>query len=333
MTSLSRHSLGASLAAVVSTAAVAQDEDFENPFRPFDREAFTEHVVALGATPEQLERFRVDADDGLVARAADELLRAVVAPLGTAADLAEDGDPRAPLALLSLVQDTTDPYVRAHARYHAARAFLDADDPQRAVGVLTDYLRQDRSRTPLDAEAAFFYATALAEIPKAGEAAVAFGDYLMLFPDAPERFRAVAAQRKAELEQQFQNPLHEIADEMKSVERDLRKEETGDPVQTDQLEIVEKLQLIIEELEQQEKQSSGAPSGNSQSTSPASKSQAPEGASRVGTLHDVPGVADRWGNMKDRDREAIESEVATKLTGRNRKLVEKYFEKLNKGNR
>ncbi|MBK8980533.1 MAG: hypothetical protein IPM29_31915 [Planctomycetes bacterium] len=321
----------AALVALLAGHGSAQDDTSrESPFRPFDRDAFVAHVKTLGASDEALQRFVALADDGQAGRAADELLRELVPALDEAATLAEDGDPRAPIALMALVTDDADPLVRAHARYHAGRAFLDADDPERAVEVLADYLRQDRNHTALDAEATFFYATALADIPRPEFAARAFADFLTLFPDASERFRAVAQQRRAELEAQFDNPLHQIADQMKGVERDLRKTRTGDPVQTEQLEIVSKLQKIIEELEEQERRSGGAPSGNNPSSSPAASSSAPEGASRVGTLDRVPGVADRWGEMTDREREAIETEVTTRLDGRARQLVESYFESLNK---
>ena len=50
-----------------------------------------------------------------------------------------------------------------------------------------------------------------------------------------------------------------------------------------------------------------------------------------GWLGKVPGVSDRWGEMKDKDREAIENEVNARLNGRYRELVEAYFESLNKG--
>ncbi len=331
---LNHRAIALAIALGAAAASPAQDQD-RNPFQPFDRDAFVAHVKILGASDEVIAEFLADCDEGLAGRAADDLLRDLVPALDEAAVLAEDGDPRAPIALLKLVQDQGaadgDAYVRAHARYHAGRAFLDADDPERAVEILTEFLRQDRNRTPLDAEVAFFYATSLADIPEPQSAAIAFTDYLRLFPTAPERFRAVAMQRKAELESQFDSPLHGLADVMKGVERDLKKTKTGDPVQTEQLEIVEKLKEIIEKMEEQERQSSGAPGGNQPSPAPASSSALSEGASRVGTLGKVPGVSDRWGEMKDKDREAIENEVNARLNGRYRELVEAYFESLNKG--
>jgi hypothetical protein len=166
-----------------------------------------------------------------------------------------------------------------------------------------------------------------------GHASQAFQDYLRLFPTAPERFRAVALQRAAELQTQLDDPLHQLADAMKGVERDLKKSRTGDPTQERQRDIVEKLEQIIEEMERQEQQSGGNPTGNSPTTSPASESAAPDGESRVGSLGKVPGVGDRWGNLKDRDRKEIEAEVTTGLPERDRDLLKRYFGRLGGGAR
>jgi hypothetical protein len=319
-------------AAVFAAVAPAQDpssDEGTNPFPPFDRAAFEKHVRGLGASDADIAAFRSQCEDESEAYASEALLRKLVTQYDAAAAYAENSDPKAALELATLISGD-DAFVRAHSRYHLGRVFLDADDPEKAVDVFAEFLRQDRGRTALDSEVAFFYATALAEIPAPGAAAAAFGDYLQLFADAPERFRAVAMQRKAELEDQFQNPLHEIADDMKGVGRKLKKVETGKPTQEIQEDIVVRLEKIIEEMEERESQS-GAPSGNSQSSNPAANSALPGGASRVGDLGKMPGVADRWGDMKDQERKAIETDVQTKLPPHYRKLLQDYYDKLGRG--
>ncbi len=314
-------------------ATGAQETPRENPFKPFDRAAFEAHAKSLGATAEQLAAFDKGCAEKQQDLAADALLRALVPALGSAAKLGEDGDPRGALDLAKLATSTQDVFVRAHARYHLGRVMLDNDDPEGAAEVLRDYLRNDRSRTPLDAEAAFFFASALADVPLRESAVAAFSDYLELFPDAPERFRAVAQQRRAELEAQFESPLHDVADSMKRCERDLKKTRTGDPTQQIQKDIVEKLQQIIEEMEERERQSSGAPGGNGPSQSPATKSALPEGAGRIGQLGKAPPVGERWGDLKDRDREEIGADLQTNLPPRYRELLEQYYKRLNQGSR
>jgi tetratricopeptide (TPR) repeat protein len=318
--------------AIVGAASSLRAQVEDPPFRPFDLAAFVTHARQLGAGDEKIAAFRAAAEDSSFAIAADELLQDLVPEFGAAAGAAFDGDPSAVVNLAKLLAGE-DLYLRAHARYHLGRALLDGDDPDGAAQVFADFLQQDRNRTPLDAEVAFFYASSLADVPMPGHAAQAFQDYLRLFPTAPERFRAVALQRAAELQTQLDDPLHQLADAMKGVERDLRKSRTGDPTQERQRDIVEKLEKIIEEMERQEQQSGGNPTGNSPTTSPASESAAPEGESRVGSLDKVPGVGDRWGSLKDRDRKEIEAEVTTGLPERDRDLLKRYFGRLGGGAR
>ncbi len=312
-------------------AQITAQQEQQNPFRTFDQPAFEKHLQSMGADEATISSFHKNCKEESVGIAADLALKQLSEKYRLASNLAEDGDPKAALSLVNLLTETKDPMLRAFTRYHLGRHFLDADDPERAAEVFANYLRQDKNKTPLDAEVAFFYGTALADIPLPEDAAKTFGDFLSLFPNAPERHRAVAAQRKAELESQAENALHGIADSMKHVERKIKKVKTGKPVQTTQEEIIQKLQEIIEKMEEKEKQGSGPPSGNQQSQAPASSSQAPPGESRVGNLQKVPGVGDRWGEYKDRERKAIESEVANKLPGHFKKTLEGYYKKSGKG--
>ncbi|MCA8943933.1 MAG: hypothetical protein KDB80_15320 [Planctomycetes bacterium] len=317
--------------ALLALGAFAEAQERESPFRPFDKAKFVAHLRSLGAGDADLAAYEAQCREESVAHASEAALRRFHANYAAAAALADDGDPKCALELAALIAGGDDPYVRAHARYHLGRHFLDGDDPDKAATVLAQFLRDDRNLTPLDAEVAFFYGSALAEVPLPREAAATFAEFLQVFPDAPERYRAVAAQRKAELEAQSESALHEIADNMKGIGRELRRQNSGDDTQQRQKDVVTKLEKIIEQLEEQEKQSSGAPSGNRQSQSPAANSALPGGESRIGNLHDAPRVAERWGDYKDRERKAIEAEVQTRLSGPWKKMVEEYYKKLNEG--
>jgi len=122
--------------------------------------------------------------------------------------------------------------------------------------------------TALDPEVAFFYAQALSEVPLPEYAVPRFRAFLAWFPDASERFRSAAQQRIAELTLQQDSQLHLLADDMKKVTRDLRRQKTDKPVQVEQEQFIEKLQKLIEEYEQ--KQAGGPPTG------PASARSSPE---------------------------------------------------------
>jgi hypothetical protein len=326
------------LAAVLAIGAVvaAQQPEPEpardNPFRPFDRAAFSAHCQKLGATPEQLAPLNA-AEVTQLAPAADGLLRKLVPDYEQAAAKADAGDPAAALALARLLQGTQDRYLAAHLRYRLGRAFLDGDDPERAAQILDEYLTKDRNLTALDGEALFFFAQALAGIPDRERAAKAFAGFLRWFKDsAPERFLASAQQQLAELGAAQDSPLHDIADVMKNCERRIKKTDTGKETQDKQEAVLTKLQELIEQLEEQEKQSSGGPGGLGRPTTPAGKSALPgEGATQVGSLNKAPSVVERWGNMKDRDREAIETDLQKSLPGPYQKMLEEYYKKLNAG--
>lgn len=310
------------------TAAPAAPVVVQSPFQPFDRAKFEAVARTLGATPAQMEQFGKDVADVGAARAADTLLRAAVPAFDAAVKQQEADDPTAALSLTKVLASTEVPALRAHVRYHLAQLFLASDDPDRAMDVLNDYLCFDINTSALDGEAAYYYAQSLAEIPLPDLALPRFRAFLKWFPDASERFRAVAHQRIAELEQQQDSKLHELADEMKKTKRDLKKQKTDKPVQVDQQHYIETLQELIEMYEQMEKQSSGPPSGNGPSSAPASNSALPGGEASVGNLQKHATLADRWGDMKDRDRQKIEAQVQKDLPPQYRKMLEEYYKKL-----
>lgn len=308
--------------------ATSSQHEVRSPFTPFDRAKFEAAAQRLGATPAQLATFASQIDDLGMSRAGDDLLRAAVPAFDAAVKRHEDSDPAAALELTKVLAAATEPLLRAHARYHLARVFLDSDDPDRAVEVLNDYLRDDINVSPLDPEVAFFYSQALAEIPAPDHALPRFKAFLKWFPDASERLRSAAHQRILEIERQKESRLHQLADGMKKTTRDLKKQKTDKPVQTDQENYLEELDELIEMYQEMEKQSSGPASGNKQSSNPAASSSLPEGDGAVGSLNRKPSLADRWGNMRDVDRKKIEADVQRGLPPQYRKMLEGYYRKL-----
>jgi tetratricopeptide (TPR) repeat protein len=303
----------------------------KNPFRPFDRAAYEAHARELSATDAQLQEFAQQIDERGVGRAADNLMRALNPAFDAAVVLSEAGDPKAALALSKLLVGNDDPVFGGHVRYHLARVFLDGDDPERAVDILNEYLQRNINHTPLDAEAAFFYAQSLAEIPEPDLALPRFRAFLQWFPGASERYRTAAQQRIGEIEMQRDSRLHSLADRMKKVGRELRKQKTDEPVQTEQLDMVEELQELIEMYEELERQTGGPPSGNSNPSGPATQSALTEGEGRIGNLEKRVSLADRWGEMKDQDRKEIESAIQNDLPPQYRRMLEEYYKKLGTG--
>lgn len=303
----------------------------QNPFEPFDRARFDAACRELGATDAQLQAMTARAEEVGLARAADDLVRQLVPAFDAAVKLHENGDPAAPLALAKVLPAPgAGSVLGAHVRYHLARLFLDSDDPESAIQILNEYLEHDRNRSPLDAEAAFFYAQALADLPMPEQALPRFRAFLQWFPEASERFRSAASQRVGEIERQQESRLHELADGMKKTSRDLAKQRTGKPVQVDQERYLTELQKLIEEFQERESQSSGPPSGLGPSSGPADDSSLVEGEGTVGNLNNRPSLADRWGPMKDADREKIAAEVGKALPPQYQRMLEEYYKKLGK---
>ena len=83
--------------------------------------------------------------------------------------------------------------------------------------------------------------------------------------------------------------------------------------------------------EEMERQAGGPPSGNGPSSNPATQSGLPEGDGSVGQLNKRPTLADRWGDMKDRDRKKIEAEVHNSLPPQYRKMLVPFYTKLGTG--
>ncbi|MBM3975014.1 MAG: hypothetical protein FJ301_13040, partial [Planctomycetes bacterium] len=81
----------------------------QNPFLPFDRATFEAACRALGATEAQLGRFGAEAADVGLARAADDLMRAVSPALAAACKRRDDGDPEAAVALAQALADAKAP--------------------------------------------------------------------------------------------------------------------------------------------------------------------------------------------------------------------------------
>ena len=321
------------LAAMLVAATFAptqQTPGVQSPFRPFDRARFEALAQKLGATEPMLQTFGSRIDEYGLARAADDLLRAAVPTFDAAVRSHEAGDPAAALQLTQVLAATQDLLLQAHVRYHLARLFLDCDDPEHALQVLNEYIQHDINRSPLDAEAAFFYAQSLADIPMPEHAIPRFRAFLQWFPEASERFRAAAHQRIGELERQQESRLHDLANGMQKTRRDLKQQRTGKPTQVDQETYIQQLQKLIEEYQEKESQSSGPPSGLGPSSNPASESALVEGEGTVGNLTKKPSLADRWGDMKDVERGKIEAKVNKGLPPQYQKMLEEYYKKLGK---
>ncbi len=298
-------------------------------FRPFDPAAFAQHMQsAMDLSKEDVAAFHQQVKDETAKHAVDNFLRRSFKDYAVAVELADQQSPKAALALAKVLVDARDPYLLAYTQYQMARVFLDADDPEEAATILSEFVHSSLNLTPLDSEVIYFFGHSLAQIPERERAVEFFQAFLHEFPEAPERLRASATQILAELRQQ-EGFLHPLADDMKWVERRIRKTRTGEETQAKQQMVIEELQKIIEQLEQMENQAGGAPGGAG--GSPANRSALPGGEHKMGPQNKrVPRVVEQWGKIKDAERREIEVEQVGKLPPAYRKMLEEYYKKLGK---
>jgi len=127
------------------------------------------------------------------------------------------------------------------------------------------------------------------------------------------------------------------------VGRQIAKGETGDTTQGKQGEIVDILNELIKKAEQQEGKGKdkgggggGPPKGNQKSGGPASQSRLPNGGNGDaknlrGKKRAKPG--DKWGEMRDKERDEVLQALKEKFPGRYRELQEQYDRAVAEGKR
>jgi len=145
------------------------------------------------------------------------------------------------------------------------------------------------------------------------------------------------------------SPLGKALGMMDCAAGQLRKGETGEPVQHQQRRVIELLTQLIEQAEQQEQQQSsssckkcrgkgcrtckGAQAAFSLNpNSPMKKSMLPGGVGGVGELERSqrarPG--EEWGKMRPEERDKILQSLRKNFPSRYRQLVEQYYKQLAK---
>ena len=108
-----------------------------------------------------------------------------------------------------------------------------------------------------DVEAAFYRAVCLGQNREKEDAIVAAQRFLDDYPDAPERFKKAMEQIKAELVQEWESPLYDLAGRMNHVASKIKGGDTGDVTQAKQKEIVSIIEELIKKAEEQGNQGNG----------------------------------------------------------------------------
>ncbi|MDQ3329168.1 MAG: hypothetical protein M3552_00720 [Planctomycetota bacterium] len=153
----------------------------------------------------------------------------------------------------------------------------------------------------------------------------------------PESYITVARLMRAELESLKDDSLDQVAGLMRDVERRLELARGGQKVQKKEDEITEKLDALIEEIEQQMNQSSsssgGGNAGKSQPNNPLGESVV-KGSTAPGNVDpkDVRREGD-WGDLPRREREQAKNEMEKAFPSNYGRLINEYFLKRTRGDR
>jgi hypothetical protein len=288
---------------------------------------------------EQLEEAVAETEDPL-----ESALRLLRPSYGAALDLLEtDGEEAALPALRRLTKEPPDETTGAYARYRLAEALLLLERTEDGEAILGQLMETRALRgTAAERSVVFLRAFAWARMDRKVDAFRLFRAYLETWPEAPERYRALARQILRELESEYRSPLLDVSGKMKDAARLLDRIETGEPTQKRQAEVVALLEQLIELAEKMEKAGQGSGggaggaggrAGGNNSNSPADDSFLPTGPTEIGRLRRVSrGDPDEvWGELRDRDREEALQFLKDRFPTRYRELLEEYYRALSEG--
>jgi hypothetical protein len=223
----------------------------------------------------------------------------------------------------TLFWDSLDPFLATHLALSQADRLIARQQLDAAVG----YLDQVRAEEVIDKPRYLFLrASALYPIGREEEALAAIRELRQLEP-IPRRYLTLVESMQQSIEQTDPESLDAVARQMWDVRRRLDLGEVGDQVRTIEQDVVRRLDLMIQKVEQ--KQESSSPTAQpSDPNAPADDSRL-AGAQGEGRI-DTRRLGDRrqWGNLPPKEREKTLQEIGRELPGPYRSAVEEYFRKL-----
>jgi tetratricopeptide (TPR) repeat protein len=236
---------------------------------------------------------------------------------------------------------TDDTYLKAYATFRYGLAEMNRERFEEAASAFQTVLNEWGRYVGCDIESAFYIAVCYGHMREKEKAIVAATRFLSDYPDSPERYKRAMEQMKNELMQEWESPLYDLAGRMTQVGRKIHKGETGKDTQGKQKEIVDILDELIKKAEQKEGKGKGggggggAPKGNQQPSGPADQSKLSRGASRVGDLRGKKRskAGEKWGEMRDKERDEVLQALKEKFPGRYRELQEQYDKAVADGKR
>lgn len=254
---------------------------------------------------------------------------------------ARDPSTTAPIEVPAIIRDTKQP---AFFRSNLALAYAKALTGRRIYEESLEALKAVKVENVVD-PASFLFTRAVAEhaLIQRNEADETIIRLLDDVPDAPERYKMVAALMHFDMLTWKDKDLGWIARKMDNIERRLDLSRGGPTTQKMQKEVVMRLDEIIKELENRKKGNGngnggncpnggqgGNPGNNIQSSSPQQDSMGGNGTG-PGTIDPkkVKEIAEAWGKLPEKERAKALIDLTRDMPPRYREVIESYFKKIN----
>jgi hypothetical protein len=257
---------------------------------------------------------------------------------------ARDYHSAAPTALPALLKDAKKPaFLRANLAVAYGKALTGRKIYEEALEAFGAVKLED----VVDPSAYLFHKAVCEHALMLKERADASIDRLLVdASDAPERYRMVAALMHFDMLTWQEKDLGWIARKMDNIQRRLDLKRGGKHTQKIQKEVLVRLDEMIKEIENQQKQQGNDPNGgacpsggqNPGSSPGTDKSSSPQRDTQGGTAagtgavdsKKVKEVAEVWGRLPDKERVAALRELTRTMPAKDRAVIEAYFRELQK---
>ena len=148
----------------------------------------------------------------------------------------------------------------------------------------------------------------------------------------PLRFAVVAKMMQADLSPVKDGSLDEISRMMKDIHRRTEFQRSGTLVLKQEADVIEKLDKLIEDLEEQQNQQDGngspGPGSSTPSGKPMDQSQSAQGIGNGKVTTKDLADGGQWGDLEPAERSAAMAEMVKDMPPHFRSAIEKYFRRL-----
>jgi hypothetical protein len=294
----------------------------------------------------QFNRIWNQADRPVIDRLADTFSLGNAAAARLLADARNPATP-APTAVPELLRDAKQPaFFRANMGLAYARALSNRRVHEEALDILKAF-DADQVADP----AAYLFHRAISEhaLLSKTEAVQSLNRLIHEAVDSPERYKTIAALMLLDMQSWKEKDLGAVARKMSNIERRLELARGGPQTQKLQKEVISRLDELIKELENKQKECSGCnggscPNGGEQqgqaqgsAGGPAQKNPmqdsrlATNGGKGDVTHRNARHIAERWGTLPPQDRAQAErefEELVSSMSLAHQEAYRAYFQRL-----